>query len=69
MFPDTPPATPNAAAQRFSALQYGKTIVLDGDHDVFGDGSVHALSTMIDPLTLGLLAQRNDGRVIPILDY
>jgi glyoxylase-like metal-dependent hydrolase (beta-lactamase superfamily II) len=45
MFPDTPPATPNAAAQRFSALQYGKTIVLDGDHDVFGDGSVIIIST------------------------
>ena len=45
MFPDTPSATPNAAAQRFSALQYGKTIVLDGDHDVFGDGSVIIIST------------------------
>src|SRR6516165_11034352 len=45
MFPDTPPTTPNAAAQRFSALQYGKTIVLDGDHDVFGDGSVIIIST------------------------
>jgi len=45
MFPDMPPATPNAAAQRFSALQYAKTIVLDGDHDVFGDGSVIIIST------------------------
>jgi prepilin-type N-terminal cleavage/methylation domain-containing protein/prepilin-type processing-associated H-X9-DG protein len=34
---------------------------------VFCDGSVQALSTSIDPVTLGLLAQRDDGRVIP--DY
>ena len=34
---------------------------------VFGDGSVHSLKTSIDPLTLGLLAQRNDSQVIP--DY
>jgi prepilin-type N-terminal cleavage/methylation domain-containing protein len=32
---------------------------------VFCDGSVHALSNTIDPVTLGLLAQRNDGQVIP----
>ena len=31
---------------------------------VFGDGSVQALTTSIDPLTLGMLAQRNDGQVI-----
>jgi hypothetical protein len=34
---------------------------------VFCDGSVHALKTSIDPLILGLLAQRNDGQAIP--DY
>jgi prepilin-type processing-associated H-X9-DG protein len=32
---------------------------------VFCDGSVHALVTTIDPATLGLLAQRNDGQPIP----
>jgi prepilin-type processing-associated H-X9-DG protein len=32
---------------------------------VFCDGSVQVLSTSIDPLTLGLLAQRDDGQVIP----
>jgi len=32
---------------------------------VFCDGSVHALRTSIDRLTLGLLAQRNDDQVIP----
>jgi N-acyl homoserine lactone hydrolase len=45
MFPDTPPATPNNAAARFSALKNSKTIVLDGDHDVFGDGSVMIIAT------------------------
>lgn len=34
---------------------------------VFCDGSVHALVSSIDPVVLGLLSQRNDGRVIP--DY
>jgi hypothetical protein len=34
---------------------------------VFGDGSVRPLLKTIDPVTLGLLAQRNDGMVIP--DY
>ena len=33
----------------------------------FADGSVHLLHTSIDPIVLGLLAQRNDGQVIP--DY
>ena len=32
---------------------------------VFGDGSVRAIRTTVDPDTLGLLAQRNDGQVIP----
>ena len=32
---------------------------------VFGDGSVHTLSVAIDPVTLGLLANRHDGQVIP----
>jgi hypothetical protein len=34
---------------------------------VFCDGSVHILSNSISPVTLGLLAQRNDDQVIP--DY
>ena len=40
MFPDTPPSTPSNAAVRFSALKSSKTTLLDGDYDVFGDGSV-----------------------------
>ena len=32
---------------------------------VFCDGSVHLLSNSINPVTLGLLAQINDGQVIP----
>lgn len=32
---------------------------------VFGDGSVHAISTSIPGSTLGLLANINDGQVIP----
>jgi prepilin-type N-terminal cleavage/methylation domain-containing protein len=32
---------------------------------VFGDGAVHALSVSISTATLGLLASRNDGQVIP----
>ena len=34
---------------------------------VFCDGSVRPLENTIDPVVLGLLAQRNDGQVIP--DY
>jgi prepilin-type processing-associated H-X9-DG protein len=34
---------------------------------VFCDGSVHVLLNTMDPAVLGLLSQRNDGRVI--LDY
>jgi N-acyl homoserine lactone hydrolase len=47
MFPDTPPANPidpNVSA-KFSALANSKTMLLEGDHDVFGDGSVVILST------------------------
>jgi len=47
MFPDTPPANPidpNVAA-KFSALKNAKTTILNGDHDVFGDGSVVIIST------------------------
>ncbi len=32
---------------------------------VFGDGSVRPLSTSINPVTLGYLAHRNSGQVIP----
>ena len=32
---------------------------------VFCDGSVHVVTTSIDPLTFGLLANRDDGQVIP----
>jgi hypothetical protein len=32
---------------------------------VFCDGSVHMLTNTIDPVTLGLLSQCNDGQVIP----
>jgi hypothetical protein len=32
---------------------------------VFADGSVHALYSSIDPVVLGLLAQRNDQQLIP----
>jgi glyoxylase-like metal-dependent hydrolase (beta-lactamase superfamily II) len=45
MFPDTPPATPNNAAPRFSALKNSKTMLLDGDYDVFGDGTVVIIAT------------------------
>jgi N-acyl homoserine lactone hydrolase len=45
MFPDTPPATPNTAAPRFSALKGSKTMLLDGDYDVFGDGTVVIVAT------------------------
>jgi N-acyl homoserine lactone hydrolase len=45
MFPDTPPQTPINGSARWSALKNSKTMVLDGDHDVFGDGSVIIVST------------------------
>jgi glyoxylase-like metal-dependent hydrolase (beta-lactamase superfamily II) len=47
MFPETPPANPidpNVTA-KFATLKTSKTMLLDGDHDVFGDGSVVILST------------------------
>ncbi|HEV3331200.1 MAG TPA: N-acyl homoserine lactonase family protein [Bryobacteraceae bacterium] len=45
MFPDTPPANPPNGAARYSGLKYAKTILLDGDYDVFGDGSVVIIAT------------------------
>jgi N-acyl homoserine lactone hydrolase len=45
MFPDTPPATPINGSARWSELRNSKTMVLDGDYDVFGDGSVVIIST------------------------
>jgi len=45
MFPEPPPANPAAAAARFAALKNSKTVLLDGDHDVFGDGSVMIIAT------------------------
>jgi len=47
MFPDTPPANPidPSVAEKFSELKTSKTVLLDGDHDVFGDGSVVILAT------------------------
>src|SRR6185436_9599335 len=41
--PNSPTAETTAA--RFAALQNSKTTLLDGDHDVFGDGSVVIIST------------------------
>jgi len=45
MFPDAPPATPINRSERWSELKNSKTIILDGDYDVFGDGSVVIIST------------------------
>jgi N-acyl homoserine lactone hydrolase len=45
MFPDTPPATPPNGSARWSELRNSKTKILDGDYDVFGDGSVVIIST------------------------
>lgn len=45
MFPDTPPQNPSNSAARFSALKNSKTVLLDGDYDVFGDGSVVIVAT------------------------
>jgi N-acyl homoserine lactone hydrolase len=45
MFPDNPPPNPSNAALRFSALKSSKTTLLDGDYDVFGDGSVVIIAT------------------------
>ena len=47
MFPETPPANPidPNVTTKFAALKTSKTMLLDGDHDVFGDGSVVIIST------------------------
>jgi N-acyl homoserine lactone hydrolase len=45
MFPEKQPEKQNNAAVRFSALENAKTTLLDGDYDVFGDGSVVLLLT------------------------
>jgi N-acyl homoserine lactone hydrolase len=47
MFADVAPANPidPDVAAKFAALKTAKTVLLDGDHDVFGDGSVVILST------------------------
>ncbi|PWU12206.1 MAG: hypothetical protein C5B51_01110 [Terriglobia bacterium] len=45
MFPETPPKNQNPNTARFAALKDSKTKLLDGDYDVFGDGSVVIIST------------------------
>jgi N-acyl homoserine lactone hydrolase len=45
MFGDQPAPAANQASVRFSALREAKAVVLDGDHDVFGDGTVVIKST------------------------
>jgi N-acyl homoserine lactone hydrolase len=47
MFPDAAPTEPfdRVVAEKFSKLKTSKTVLLDGDHDVFGDGSVVIVST------------------------
>ena len=45
MFPEKPPQNQNKAAPRFSALKNSKTMLLAGDHDVFGDGTVVIIAT------------------------
>jgi N-acyl homoserine lactone hydrolase len=45
MFPEKSPEKQNNAAVRFSALKNAKTRLLDGDYDVFRDGSVVLLFT------------------------
>ena len=45
MFPEKPPEKQNTAAPRFSALKNSKTKILDGDYDVFGDGTVIIVAT------------------------
>jgi len=66
MFPDTPPQNPSNAASRFSALKNSKSVLLDGDHDVFGDGSVMIVATPgHTPGHQSLLVNlRNTGRVV-----
>jgi N-acyl homoserine lactone hydrolase len=45
MFPEKPPEPLPTAMQRYSALKNAKTKILDGDYDVFDDGSVMIIST------------------------
>lgn len=47
MFPEQPPADPidPGVVANFSALKDSRTMILNGDHDVFGDGSVVILLT------------------------
>jgi N-acyl homoserine lactone hydrolase len=53
MFPDKPPANAPAidpattvdAAPRYAKLKTAKTKILDGDYDVFGDGTVMIIAT------------------------
>ena len=45
MFPEKPPEKANPNNDRFSALKNSKTVILDGDYDVFGDGSVVIIAT------------------------
>jgi N-acyl homoserine lactone hydrolase len=45
MFPETPPANPSTASQRYASLKDSKTKIIEGDYDVFGDGSVVILAT------------------------
>jgi N-acyl homoserine lactone hydrolase len=45
MFSHPPASGPDNSAARFSKLKDAKTIILDGDHDVFGDGTVTIIST------------------------
>jgi hypothetical protein len=58
------PLYPLAASQKDDGWKFGSA------HPgicqfVFCDGSVHSLSNTIDPVLLGLLAQRDDGQPVP----
>jgi N-acyl homoserine lactone hydrolase len=45
MFADNLPPNLQALAKNYSALKDSKTILIDGDHDVFGDGTVTLVFT------------------------
>jgi len=45
MFGDKIAANPAAKPDEFKELRNSKTIIIDGDHDVFGDGTVTLIST------------------------
>jgi glyoxylase-like metal-dependent hydrolase (beta-lactamase superfamily II) len=45
MFAEKPATKENPAALRFALLKDGKTKLLDGDYDVFGDGAVRIIAT------------------------